>query len=66
MSVGTPVYISEVTEGKGLVLIHYISFSNLPGQAAHQSDISVGDLILEVEGTDVTRANGELVANMIK
>jgi hypothetical protein len=47
---GSPVYINDITEG----------------MPAHQSDIQIGDLILEVEGTDVTRADGDMVANMIK
>ena len=33
---------------------------------AYESDIKVDDVIMEVEGTDVTRANGELVNSIIK
>lgn len=38
----------------------------LIGMPAHQSDLQVGDLIIEVDSTDVTKANGDMVANMIK
>lgn len=33
---------------------------------AHESELQVGDLILEIDGTDVTKSNGDMVANMIK
>ncbi len=38
----------------------------MPGLPAYQLDLKVGDMIIEVDGTDVKRANGEMVANMIK
>ena len=37
-----------------------------PGLPAQEADIQVGDAIIEVEGTDVTRASGELVINIIR
>ncbi|XP_019857405.1 PREDICTED: uncharacterized protein LOC109585718 [Amphimedon queenslandica] len=46
----TPVYINEVTQG----------------MPAHESELQVGDLIVEIDGTDVTKSNGDMVANMIK
>ncbi len=50
-----------------LIMLLIISlFNYYIGLPAHQLDIHVGDMIIEVEGTDVIRANGELVANMIK
>ena len=37
-----------------------------PGLPAQQADIRVGDVIVEVEGTDVTRASGDLVVSIIQ
>ena len=37
-----------------------------PGLPAHESDIKIGDIIVEVEGTDVTRANGDLVVSIVR
>lgn len=44
--------------------IQYITY--VTGLPAHQLEIKVGDMIVEVNGTDVTRANGRMVAEMIK
>ena len=43
-----------------------IYFVFVKGMPAHDSELLVGDLILEIDGTDVTKANGDMVANMIK
>ena len=49
----------------------YIQCLTLPpppnsGLPAHASDIQVGDIIMEVESTDVTRANGDLVVSIVR
>lgn len=36
------------------------------GLPAAESDIRVGDIIMEVESTDVTRANGDLVVSIVR
>ena len=64
-----PVCITEVAEGTYIV-IQMTSFVRLlpfhSGLPAHQSDIKVGDIIMEVESTDVTRANGDLVVSIVR
>ena len=49
-----------------LCILLYALLLIFVGLPAHQLDIQVGDMITEVDGTDVTRANGEMVASMIK
>lgn len=77
VTVGSPVYINEIIEGLFIVMMcRTVECSNLfynsyfillhLGLPAHESDIQVGDLILEVEGTDVIHADGDMVANMIR
>lgn len=69
-----PVYITEVAEGTRLstitsLLCHHLIDQCLPlhsGLPAHESDIQVGDIIVEVESTDVTRANGDLVVSIVR
>ena len=36
------------------------------GQAAQQADIQEGDVVVEVDKTDVMRANAELVQDLIE
>lgn len=37
----------------------------IAGEAAQQADIQVGDTVVMVDGTDVMRANAQLVQNLI-
>ena len=53
------VECSNLFYNSSFILLHL-------GLPAHESDIQMGDLILEVEGTDVIRADGDMVANMIR
>ena len=46
-----------------VVAMYIVCHAGLP---AYQLDLKAGDMIIEVDGTDVKRANGEMVANMIK
>ena len=50
-----------------IVISYYIIVTLYPiGLPAHESDIQVGDIIVEVESTDVTRANGDLVVSIVR
>ena len=55
------IYIYTITSSLRCIpsLIHL-------GLPAHKSDIQVGDIIVEVESTDVTRANGDLVVSIVR
>ena len=65
-----PVYVTEVVEGliTLFIIIVVIITSSLhhAGLPAAESDIRVGDIIMEVESTDVTRANGDLVVSIVR
>ena len=63
-----PVYVTEVIEGLITLFIVITITSSLhhAGLPAAESDIRVGDIIMEVESTDVTRANGDLVVSIVK
>jgi membrane-associated protease RseP (regulator of RpoE activity) len=72
-----PVYITNVVEGSIdhfhiNYLNHYITITSCrphtihAGLPAAESDIRFGDIIVEVESTDVTRANGDLVVSIVR
>ena len=70
----SPVMITSVQEGECTTEPSPLLFSttcsiisiNCAGLTAHQQDLRAGDLIIEVENTDVTRANSDMIVNMIK
>lgn len=47
------------------VKVAYFSLS-IVGLPAYQADVRAGDMIVEIEGTDVTKANGDMIVSMIK
>ena len=63
-----PVYVTEVIEGliNLLIVVTITSSLHHAGLPAAESDIRVGDIIMEVESTDVTRANGDLVVSIVR
>ena len=66
-----PVYVTEVIEGLIALFIIIVvtitsSLRHHAGLPAAESDIRVGDIIMEVESTDVTRANGDLVVSIVR
>ncbi len=70
-----PVYVTQVEDGMYYNYTqnraiptqrHYWLLRACPGLPAQQADIQVGDVIAEVEGTDVTRASGELIVSIVK
>lgn len=67
-----PVYITDVVDGSIIFIsINCLNHYPLPhtthtGLPAAESDIRVGDIIVEVESTDVTRANGDLVVSIVR
>lgn len=64
-----PVYITDVVEGLTTLFIIIVTITSSlhhAGLPAAESDIRVGDIIMEVESTDVTRANGDLVVSIVR
>lgn len=45
-----------------MLLLHH---NDVVGEAAEHADVRVGDTVAVVDGTDVQRANAELVQNLI-
>ena len=66
-----PVHITQVTPGNRrssllFVLTLYQLTLFCSGLPAYNADLRVGDVILEVQGTDTRRANGTKVVEIIR
>ena len=61
---GGKIWVSTLIESA--LTLAVMSPHLYPGLPAHNAGIQAGDVLVEVEGTDVTHASGEQIINIIK